>query len=267
MNVSFLRQCIFVSYRNKRFYNSISQRQIYKCLFSKTNYSVSYASGNENGAYFSSLNHCKRLYSEDNRPTNASAKKLPPLMDFPQLTWPSFLKTVKNFLLVTFIIRPYFDAEFSLPDFNVGSKKAVAVVSKKLANGEIASLKGLVTSDIIPTLEKGVALMTSSQREQLGVNEEDIYFSFPYQIGVIFNDEESAVQKRFVEITMVYHCLKGLAIMKARGEEPPINMGMLPEYQSRISICNYRFIREFTKGVDGDWTINFLNHFRPVDNM
>lgn len=64
---------------------------------------------------------------------------------------------------------------------------------------------------------------------------------------------------------MVYHSLRGLALMRNRGEEPPLNMGALPEYQERISVSNYRFIREFTKGVDGDWTINLLNHFKPVD--
>lgn len=64
---------------------------------------------------------------------------------------------------------------------------------------------------------------------------------------------------------MVYHTLKGLEAMRARGEEPPLNMGLLPEYQNKISICNYRFIREFTKGVESDWTVNLLNHFRPID--
>lgn len=64
---------------------------------------------------------------------------------------------------------------------------------------------------------------------------------------------------------MVFHCLRGLALMRSRGEEPPLNMGALPEYQQRISICNYRFIREFTRGIESDWTINLLNHFRPVD--
>lgn len=84
----------------------------------------------------------------------------------------------------------------------------------------------------------------------------------------MFNDDdEGDDQKRFVEITMVFHTLRGLAQMRARGEEPPLNMGMLPEYQKRISICNYRFIREYTKGVEGEWTINLLNHFRPTDSF
>ncbi|KAJ8976104.1 hypothetical protein NQ317_008442 [Molorchus minor] len=98
-----------------------------------------------------------------------------------------------------------------------------------------------------------------SQREQLAVNSEDIYFSefhISYaQVGVIFDEEEGKSQKRFVEITMVYHSLKGLSFMRDRGEEPPVNTGMLP------------FIREITKGMDLDWTVNLLNHFKPIDDV
>ncbi|RZC41529.1 C2orf47 -like protein, mitochondrial [Asbolus verrucosus] len=198
-------------------------------------------------------------FSQSNPPSN----KLPPLMDFPKITWPSLIKSVRNFILATFIIKPYFDGDFNLSDFVIGSKKAVEVVSKKIAEGDIKSLNGLVTSDVIPALQRAASLMSLSQREQIAVDIEDIYFGFPYQVGVIFNEEND--QKRFVEVTMVFHALRGLSIMKARGEEPPLNMGMLPEYQNRISICNYRFIKEFTKGVESDWTINLLNHFKPID--
>lgn len=40
---------------------------------------------------------------------------------------------------------------------------------------------------------------------------------------------------------------------------------MLPEYQGKISICNYRFIKQFTQGYESDWTINVANHFKPID--
>lgn len=40
---------------------------------------------------------------------------------------------------------------------------------------------------------------------------------------------------------------------------------VLPEFRDKISICNYRFIKEFTKGVDSDWTVNVVNHFKPSD--
>lgn len=85
------------------------------------------------------------------------------------------------------------------------------------------------------------------------------------QIGIIFNEDNE--EKRFVEVTTIHHVLRGWAAMKERGEEPPLNMGMLPEYQHRISVCNYKFIREFTKGVESDWTINLVNHFKPVDHQ
>ncbi|KAJ3646438.1 hypothetical protein Zmor_024026 [Zophobas morio] len=213
------------------------------------------------GVKYTSKNACRYKSSESGPPSS----KLPPLMDFPKITWPSLVKSVKNFILATFIIRPYFDREFNLPDFVIGSKKAVEVVSKKIAEGDTVSLTGLVTSDILPSVQRSTSLMSLSQREQIAVNVDDIYFSFPYQIGVMFNEEND--QKRFVEITMVFHALRGLSLMRARGEEPPLNMGMLPEYQSRISVCNYRFIKEFTKGVESDWTINLLNHFKPVDEV
>lgn len=40
---------------------------------------------------------------------------------------------------------------------------------------------------------------------------------------------------------------------------------ILPEYRDKISICNYRFIKEFTQGSESDWTINVINHFKPAD--
>jgi hypothetical protein len=203
---------------------------------------------------------CRYFSSDGGPPSN----KLPPLMDFPKITWPSLMKSIRNFILATFIIKPYFDRDFNLPDFVAGSKKAVEVVSKLIAEGDVKSLDGLVTKDVQPSLQRATSLMSLSQREQIAVNVEDIYFSFPYQVGIMFNEDND--QKRFVEITMVFHALRGLSLMKARGEEPPLNMGMLPEYQNRISICNYRFIREFTKGVESDWTVNLLNHFKPIDD-
>lgn len=36
-----------------------------------------------------------------------------------------------------------------------------------------------------------------------------------------------------------------------------------PEYQDKIFILNYRFIREFTKGVEDSWWVNIVNHFQP----
>ncbi|XP_018333612.2 m-AAA protease-interacting protein 1, mitochondrial [Agrilus planipennis] len=206
-------------------------------------------------------NNCKRFCSGDS--SGPPTKKMATLMNFPEIVWPSFFKSIRNFIFATLIIKPYFDREFTLSEFVRGSKQAVEIVSSKLAEGDYTSLKGLVTNDVLTNLQKSISTMSLAQREELSIKSDDIYFSFPYQIGIIFSDDSN--NRRFVEITMVYHALRGLSVMKARGEEPPLNMGMLPEYRTRILICNYRFVREFTKGVEEEWTINLLNHFKPTD--
>lgn len=62
--------------------------------------------------------------NEDHRQTN---EQLPTLMDFPKIIWPSLLKTIKNWILVNFIVRPYFDQEFNMPNFVFGAKHALQV--------------------------------------------------------------------------------------------------------------------------------------------
>uniref|UniRef100_A0A2M3ZJG9 Putative c2orf47 protein mitochondrial n=1 Tax=Anopheles braziliensis TaxID=58242 RepID=A0A2M3ZJG9_9DIPT len=193
------------------------------------------------------------------------AKKPLTLMDFPQLVWPSVVKTVRNFIMVHFIIRPYFDRDFHLPDFVIGAKQALQVVSSALAGGETKQLEGLVDRVALNDVKQSLSKMSVAERYDIRVDKEDVYFSFPYQVGVMFDESEDDSQKRFVEITMVFHVLRGLKGMIERGETVPLNIGALPEYRDKISICNYRFIKEFTKGVESDWTVNVINHFRPSD--
>lgn len=63
--------------------------------------------------------------------TNEEKRLLPTLMDFPKIIWPSLLKTIKNWITVNFIIRPYFDQEFNMPNFVNGTKHALQVSSWK----------------------------------------------------------------------------------------------------------------------------------------
>lgn len=57
----------------------------------------------------------------------ANRNELPRLMDFPEIIWPSALNTIKNWITVQFIIRPYFDSEFQIKDFIYGAKQALQV--------------------------------------------------------------------------------------------------------------------------------------------
>lgn len=66
-----------------------------------------------------------RKYSTNEE--NRSSNRLPTLMEFPKIVWPSLLKTIKNWILVNFIVRPYFDQEFNMPNFVNGTKHALQV--------------------------------------------------------------------------------------------------------------------------------------------
>lgn len=57
--------------------------------------------------------------------------------------------------------------------------------------------------------------------------------------------------------------MKGLTEYQKRHGHPPEFLEMrAPENQEKMYVLNYRFIREFTKGVSPDWTINMLNHYK-----
>jgi len=75
-------------------------------------------------------NCIKRWYSDD---TGIPKRTLPRLMDFPEIVWPSVIKTLRNWILANLIITPYFDQEFSLPDFINGSKQ-VAILRNLICN-------------------------------------------------------------------------------------------------------------------------------------
>lgn len=196
----------------------------------------------------------------------AKRRRLPPLMDFSEIVWPSIFKSIKNWVLINFIVRPYFDNAFDIQEFSAGSKHALELISTTISSGtEIDNLKGLVTDDALEEIKRSVSAMNMKQRYEIECKKSDIYFSFPYQVGIMFDESNKEVQRRWVEITMVYHVLKGAKEMAARGDPIPMNIGLDPEYQEKFSICNYRFIKEFTQNQQTDWTVNKINHFKPID--
>lgn len=69
--------------------------------------------------------------------------------------------------------------------------------------------------------------------------------------------------RRFVEITMCYHAIHNLEQMKKRSEEIE---DMQKELKSSIYVLNYRFIREYTEGVNDAWTVNAINHLKAEEH-
>lgn len=69
----------------------------------------------------------KYCSSANNEFESRKPKRLPELMAFPKIVWPSIIKSVKNWILVNLIIRPYFDKEFNISDFSSGTRHALQV--------------------------------------------------------------------------------------------------------------------------------------------
>lgn len=69
------------------------------------------------------------MFTSDNQDdlTNSRRQRLPALMDFHEIVWPSIFKSIKNWILINFIIRPYFDKDFTIQEFSKGSKHALSV--------------------------------------------------------------------------------------------------------------------------------------------
>lgn len=190
-----------------------------------------------------------RLYSESNKTDDdketdslKNQARLPELMDTPFIVWPSLILTIKNWIFVTFIIKPYLDNDFCLKDFGRGSKQALEVVSNRLASGDFNGLNGLVTSETLSIIRGNIERMSMAQRNAIAVNQEDVYFSFPYQVGVIFGDDDEEeetdeIQKRFVEITMIFHTLKDLAVLREQRDDLPLNIGFVFMYFSQQMQC------------------------------
>lgn len=76
-------------------------------------------------------NNNKKQYStspqEPQEPPKPSRKSLPQLMSFPKIVWPSVFKSIKNWIMINFIVRPYFDKSFNLAEFTSGTKHALQV--------------------------------------------------------------------------------------------------------------------------------------------
>lgn len=64
-------------------------------------------------------------------------------------------------------------------------------MSNALAREDYESLDGLVTDDTLKSLTVKLNLLSRQQKELLGVQDiEDVYMSFPYEVGIIQDGEQ-----------------------------------------------------------------------------
>lgn len=78
--------------------------------------------------------------------------------------------------------------------------QAVECVSQCISRGDFAALENILTQDALEVVKRNISTFTLHQRQELALSREDIYFCFPYQIGVMFSDDDS----KFVRVRFNY---------------------------------------------------------------
>lgn len=136
-----------------------------------------------------------------------------------------------------------------------------------MAVGDFEALQDMVDDDTIDKMRHIVGSMTPEQRQWIVVNDSDIQWIFPYEIQFITKENTVEEKSRFfVEIMVVIHAYRDSDVELSDLLGKP-NAELMHKLEKNYSVCNYRFIKEFTKGVDDDWTINHILHVKPTDEM
>lgn len=112
-----------------------------------------------------------------------------------------------------------------------------------------------------------VGPMTPDQRKHIIINSEHIQWIFPHEIQFITKEtEEENASQFFVEIMVIVHACTDMKRMEFK-DILVTTKESFRRLENSYSVANYRFIKEFTKGVEDDWTINYILHVKPTDEM
>ncbi|KAF4086700.1 hypothetical protein AMELA_G00087460 [Ameiurus melas] len=165
-----------------------------------------------------------------------------------------------------FLIRAYFDKDFSIEEFTEGAKQAFAHVSRLLSQCQFEELESLVAKDVIGKLEEKCADLPSSYKKALLADPDDIMYTTPADVGFCYENDG----RKFVSILMRFWYLTSARLPEDTMEGARIFQvaigkdGEKPE-SKRLLTANYEFQREFTQGVTPDWTITRIEHSKLLD--
>ncbi|XP_077990936.1 m-AAA protease-interacting protein 1, mitochondrial-like [Glandiceps talaboti] len=159
-----------------------------------------------------------------------------------------------------FLIRFIFDPEFTQASFIEGAKKALVLVSNEISNGNIDELEGLLTEEAMNEVKERYKKLSVQERQSIALKDEDILYSFPYQLGVNYDTTGSP----WIYILMRFWCHSLTAPSDMPSEIKAIRVGKMPEEGTQnfgtVIRCTYEFKRNFAIGVKPDWTISFVQH-------
>ncbi|KAM3854031.1 m-AAA protease-interacting protein 1, mitochondrial [Vipera latastei] len=162
--------------------------------------------------------------------------------------------------LYFFLIRTYFDRDFSIQEFMQGAKHAFTVVSRLISQCKYDVLEELVSKEMIQVLKEKLSSLSENHKKALAAEMDEIMFTAAGDVGIYYDDSG----RKFVSILMSFWYLSSAVIpdktpegakvfqIALRGESTPKRRHLL--------LANYEFRREFTQGVKPDWMITWIEH-------
>ncbi|XP_028847106.1 m-AAA protease-interacting protein 1, mitochondrial isoform X4 [Denticeps clupeoides] len=87
-----------------------------------------------------------------------------------------------------FLIRTYFDKEFSVEEFTEGATQAFSHVSKLLSQCHVQALDGLVAKDLVGKLEEKLAHLSPNHKKALCAEPGDIMFTTTGDVSIYYDD-------------------------------------------------------------------------------
>lgn len=182
------------------------------------------------------------------------------------LAIPNPFKVIRNWCF-GFIIRAYFDPDFSFRDFTEGAKQGLSIISTEMSTGQLDNIQNLVSPKLMSELQNIIGRMNLKERTSLAISVEDILYSFPHNITVHYDDKGG----KFLFILMRFWCLSSYVPTEETegygfkiGSPPPgVSEEEFKNMGSVIS-CTYEFLRELTPGVAPEWTVTHIQHGKLI---
>ncbi|CAI5761981.1 Uncharacterized protein PODLI_1B000659 [Podarcis lilfordi] len=162
--------------------------------------------------------------------------------------------------LYFFLVRAYFDQEFSVHEFTEGAKQAFALVSRLISQCKYDLLEELVSKEMLQVLKEKLSSLSESHRSALAADVDEIMYTTAGDVGIYYDDSG----RKFVSILMRFWYLTSADLPDETPDGTKIFQVVFGDETSqetkRLLTANYEFRREFTQGVKPDWTITRIEH-------
>ncbi|XP_060637843.2 m-AAA protease-interacting protein 1, mitochondrial [Anolis sagrei] len=162
--------------------------------------------------------------------------------------------------LYFFLIRAYFDQEFSIREFTEGAKQAFAHVSRLIAQCKYDLLEELVSKEMVQILKEKLSSLSENHRSALAADVDEIMYTTAGDVGIYYDDSG----RKFVSILMRFWYLTSADLPDETPDGTKVFQVVFGDETSketkRLLTANYEFRREFTQGVKPDWTITRIEH-------